>query len=189
MAVTFEPTEVTYRSIMYYLDENMVKMVTPGSGNDAAASCSSCRSANTTGPKPVPNRTSRRITSATTRRPDYCSRTYLQLRPQRPSSLLVQLKSKTPAVSPDTASSARETRLEPPPSPGPKPILKPVSGGVLNGTAISAAAADLSGSRETNENFGCGYGRSDSRRNRQSSFSKCVPVVQRYCVTQPFKRL
>src|ERR1041385_1601755 len=28
--VTFEPSEVTYRSIMYYLDENMVKMVTPG---------------------------------------------------------------------------------------------------------------------------------------------------------------
>jgi protein TonB len=25
---------------------------------------------------------------------------------------------------------------EPPPSPGPKPILKPVSGGVLNGTAM-----------------------------------------------------
>src|ERR1051326_6326483 len=28
--ITFEPTEVTNRSIMYYLDENMVKMVTPG---------------------------------------------------------------------------------------------------------------------------------------------------------------
>src|SRR5262249_13860670 len=28
--VSFEPTEVTYRSIMYYLDENMVKMVQPG---------------------------------------------------------------------------------------------------------------------------------------------------------------
>ena len=26
---------------------------------------------------------------------------------------------------------------EPPPSPGPKPILKPVSGGALNGTAVS----------------------------------------------------
>jgi protein TonB len=26
---------------------------------------------------------------------------------------------------------------EPPPSPGPKPILKPISGGVLNGTAVS----------------------------------------------------
>src|SRR5215204_2845128 len=28
--ITFEPTEVTYRAIMYYLDENMVKMVNPG---------------------------------------------------------------------------------------------------------------------------------------------------------------
>ena len=28
--ITFEPTEVTYRSIMYYLDENVVKMVQPG---------------------------------------------------------------------------------------------------------------------------------------------------------------
>src|SRR5687767_172103 len=28
--VTFEATEVTYRSIMYYLDDNMMKMVTPG---------------------------------------------------------------------------------------------------------------------------------------------------------------
>jgi TonB family protein len=29
---------------------------------------------------------------------------------------------------------------EPPPSPGPKPILKPVSGGVLNGTAVNLPA-------------------------------------------------
>ena len=28
--ITFEPTEVTYRSIMYYLDENMMKMAQPG---------------------------------------------------------------------------------------------------------------------------------------------------------------
>src|SRR6185503_12425474 len=35
--ITFEPTEVTYRSIMYYLDENMVKMVTPGSTTPSAA--------------------------------------------------------------------------------------------------------------------------------------------------------
>jgi protein TonB len=43
---------------------------------------------------------------------------------------------KTPVVSPDT-----EVPLvvidEPPPAPGPRPILKPISGGVLNGTAIS----------------------------------------------------
>jgi protein TonB len=29
---------------------------------------------------------------------------------------------------------------EPPPTPGPRPILKPISGGVLNGTAISLPA-------------------------------------------------
>src|ERR1051326_3833031 len=34
--ITFEPTEVTYRSIMYYLDENMVKMVTPGTTTTTA---------------------------------------------------------------------------------------------------------------------------------------------------------
>ncbi|HKR21752.1 MAG TPA: hypothetical protein VJS17_04115, partial [Pyrinomonadaceae bacterium] len=33
--VTFEPTEVTYRAIMYYLDENMLKTVT-GTGTTAA---------------------------------------------------------------------------------------------------------------------------------------------------------
>src|ERR1044071_7610109 len=33
--ITFEPTEVTYRSIMYYLDENMVRMVTPGAAPTA----------------------------------------------------------------------------------------------------------------------------------------------------------
>lgn len=37
--VTFEPTEVTYRTIMYYLDENMLKMAQPGApaGNVATA--------------------------------------------------------------------------------------------------------------------------------------------------------
>ena len=34
--LSFEPTEVTYRSIMYYLDENMLKMTQP------AASSSTC---------------------------------------------------------------------------------------------------------------------------------------------------
>ena len=35
--ITFEPTEVTYRSIMYYLDENMVRMVTTGRRDNSAA--------------------------------------------------------------------------------------------------------------------------------------------------------
>ena len=35
--ITFEPTEVTYRAIMYYLDENMVRMVTPGAAHNSPA--------------------------------------------------------------------------------------------------------------------------------------------------------
>src|SRR5688572_18859262 len=43
--LTFEPTEVTYRSIIYYLDEHMVKMVAPGATPSGAA----------VAPNPVPN--------------------------------------------------------------------------------------------------------------------------------------
>src|SRR6185503_18744546 len=35
--MSFEPTEVTYRSIMYYLDENMMKMAQPGAQPSAPA--------------------------------------------------------------------------------------------------------------------------------------------------------
>src|SRR5687767_15197333 len=57
--ITFEPTEVTYRSIMYYLDENMLKMVTPGvaAAPQPAAPAPANTASNTTVPpitKPVP---------------------------------------------------------------------------------------------------------------------------------------
>ena len=35
--ITFEPSEVTYRSIMYYLDENMVRMVQPNAATTPEA--------------------------------------------------------------------------------------------------------------------------------------------------------
>src|SRR5262245_9697154 len=54
--ITFEPTEVTYRSIMYYLDENMVKMVQPSAGTSAAATQPqpvATNTTNTTTPPPA----------------------------------------------------------------------------------------------------------------------------------------
>jgi TonB family protein len=131
--VTFEPTEVTYRSIMYYLDENMVKMVQPNSAATTpqpVATTPENKPAN----DPKPNST------ANNRRD---KKTPVTVAPQLPSasSSPVKIASgpldiKAGVVSPDT-----EVPLvmidEPPPVPGPRPILKPVSGGVLNGTAIS----------------------------------------------------
>jgi len=135
--VTFEPTEVTYRSIMYYLDENMVKMVTPG----AAATTPPPVAAPAANPviKPVetkPNAAANRRDKKTA-----------SLSPELPtaSSTATKIASspvdvKAPTVSPNQTVPLVNLDSEPPPSPGPKPILKPVSGGVLNGTAVNLPA-------------------------------------------------
>ncbi len=128
--LTFEPTEVTYRSIMYYLDENMVKMVSPG--NTTANLPSPPPLANTSSasvePKPVRGNAKDRKTS-----PALPSSTVSASNLTAPGAVDV----KTMAVNPNAAAPVVNLDGEPPPSPGPKPILKPVSGGVLNGTAIS----------------------------------------------------
>ena len=132
--VTFEATEVTYRSIMYYLDENMVKMVQPGA---APTSQPVAPPANTTANPPA-NNTTKPV--ATNKRDKKAAAT---VAPSIPSASTSSTKLasgpvdvKVLAVSPDTE--VPQILLdEPPPSPGPRPILKPVSGGVLNGTAIN----------------------------------------------------
>ena len=137
--ITFEATEVTYRSIMYYLDENMVKMVQPGAAATTPQPVAPApENKPATDPKsnPVANNT-----PANNKRDN--KKTPATVAPQLPSasSSAVKVASgpseiKAPAVSPDT-----EVPLvvldEPPPTPGPRPILKPISGGVLNGTAVS----------------------------------------------------
>jgi TonB family protein len=138
--VTFEPTEVTYRSIMYYLDENMVKMVQPGAASQPAANSTAKPVANPPANntvKPVSNSNS----SAANKRDSQKS---TAVAPQLPSASnsATKLASgpvevKVPQVSPDTEVPLIKLDSEPPPPPGPRPILKPVSGGVLNGTAIS----------------------------------------------------
>ena len=133
--ITFEPTEVTYRSIMYYLDENMVKMVQPGAATTPQPVPTAPANNNTVtkpvlDPKPAPANNKRDKKQPAT------------LAPQLPSASASATKLasgpmevKMPAVSPDEVPVVA-LDSEPPPSPGPRPILKPVSGGVLNGTAI-----------------------------------------------------
>ncbi|MEP6569034.1 MAG: energy transducer TonB [Acidobacteriota bacterium] len=145
--LSFEPTEITYRSIMYYLDENMMKMAQPASQpaavpavqQNAAASASGN---NSTGAS-LDNKTAAVVTKAPTSNSNVNSS-------QKSSSSLpgamanvaddlnglgsAELASGRANLS--AAAPVVKVDSEPPP-PAPRPILKPVSGGVLNGKAIS----------------------------------------------------
>lgn len=116
--VKFEPTEITYRSIMYYLDEKTFKMV-------QAANAPNSAPASSTPPARQPAAESEKPAAT--------------LLPTNP----VANRDLNKASSAEIKDSVRSSNVpvvkmdEEPPAPGPKPILKPVSGGVLNGTALN----------------------------------------------------
>jgi len=136
--VTFEPSEVTYRSIMYYLDESMMKMAQPGGTQTGAAATPQPV---TPAPVAVNKPTVDPKASTANNKRNNNQKTVAPELPSASSSATklasAPLDLKTPAVSADQGVPVIDLGSEPPPSPGPKPILKPVSGGVLNGTAIS----------------------------------------------------
>ena len=128
--INFEPTEVTYRSIMYYLDENMVRMVTPGASNSA-----------TTTPPPVAPVAKPAETKPTPGNKNNSKKAAVVPELPSASNSASKLASGPVDVKVQAVSTNQPLPViqidEPPPSPGPKPILKPVSGGVLNGTAVN----------------------------------------------------
>jgi TonB family protein len=146
--LSFEPTEVTYRSIMYYLDENMMKMAQPasqpavalaGTQNAAVSVPANNVEATTLASKSdvvVPK------SSANSNVANSNQKTSPSL-PGAMSSVAENLNGlgSVELASGRTNSSAAAPLVnidsEPPPPPAPKPILRPVSGGVLNGTAVS----------------------------------------------------
>jgi protein TonB len=150
--MSFEPTEITYRSIMYYLDENMLKMAQPvaqpvgqpttqpvgqstvSQNSSASAPANNVGGANLdlkSAPKPAANNN-----SSSTQKTS----------PSLPGAMLNGNKLnglgsvEVGNVRANTSANGPVVHLDsepPPPAPAPRPILKPVSGGVLNGTAIS----------------------------------------------------
>jgi len=144
--ITFEPTEITYRSIMYYLDENMLKTMSGTTGTPAAApqpapaNPTTNTAANTTAPttapvtvKPVEPKVKPNSNNAKKGEPRKLVATDL---PTASSSATDVNPGDVKAPSAAITSQEVKVSLEEPP-PAPRPILKPISGGVLNGTALS----------------------------------------------------
>src|SRR5882724_8098795 len=137
--LTFEPTEVTYRFIMYYLDENMLKTVQPTTAPVTLPPATNAAAKVNTDPKTPP------VAVQNTPSKQQDSR---KASPSLPSANLSSnrintsspVEVKTSGVNANPSGPIVELDSEPPSSPAPKPILKPISGGVLNGTAISLPA-------------------------------------------------
>lgn len=139
--MSFEPMEVTYRSIMYYLDENMMRMAQPGAppatqptslpsvpaGNVAVVNSETKNTPLVAKPTVNNNSSSSQKTSPALPGSVNATDKVSGLGTVEVGSERANANLKAPVV---------QLESEPPP-PAPRPILKPVSGGVLNGTAIS----------------------------------------------------
>ena len=136
---SFEPTEVTYRSIMYYLDENMVKMAQPATKVSTSSTVLPGTANELTRTNPE-SRMPEAVVEPVSKKEESSQQSTVSL----PAATLTANKFDVMnAVEIRTISSNRQTDSplvdldsEPPPNPAPKPILNAVSGGVLNGTAI-----------------------------------------------------
>lgn len=137
--MAFEPTEVTYRSIMYYLDENMMRMAQPGA-QPASQPVS-------LPPAPASNVVANSETknTLTVAKPSANRKSALSQKTSLTLPGAVNTSDKMSGMASvevgnahsDADVQAPVVQLESEPPPAPNPILKPVSGGVLNGTAIS----------------------------------------------------
>ena len=136
--LSFEPTEVTYRTISYYLDEaTLAKMSEAPSSSTSAApqNSSAAQNIKASGPAPVQSK----AVSVATNKPSVPL-------PSGASLVKTNLPNPNGAFSSSTSAAANSMAVkvddEPPPpasapKPAPKPLLKPVSGGVLNGKALT----------------------------------------------------
>jgi TonB family protein len=135
--VSFEPTEVTYRAIMYYLDENMLKTVQPASATASAQPVVSAPTNVATVTKAVDPKTQPKSLG---NKPGDKSKANASPVLPTATANAGKVTGTAPADIKAGDMSSQDVplvTLDSDPPPAPRPILKPVSGGVLNGTAIS----------------------------------------------------
>lgn len=146
--INFEPSEVTYRTILYYLDENMMKTMQPPSSTDNSAPASTANKVADPAPivsSPSPTKPASNSTKSADRRQKATNTSSPSLpAPRAAAERMGSIDStelmKSNASTNDSKATMINVDSEPPPSPSPKPLLKPVSGGVLNSNALSLPA-------------------------------------------------
>jgi TonB family protein len=124
--LSFEQTEVTYRSIMYYLDANILRMAQPAAAPAA-------------GPVNAENKLVSTSSNSVSNNSVNAPKSALSLPVAMSSDKLKNAGSLELANNHvDSGAQPLSVKLdsEPPPA-APKPMLRPVSGGVLNGTAVN----------------------------------------------------
>ena len=121
--IGFEPTEVTYRTIFYYLDAAMAKMLQP---NSAPAASNASNGDALVQPSKVAD------SKAASALPPRTTIDKLKL------SAVTPLAGDFRSTSDETDRKVVVANSDPPPAP--RPLMKPVSGGVLNGKALSLPA-------------------------------------------------
>ena len=139
--MSFEPTEVTYRTVMYYLDEKMLKMAQPASApapsNNVASVVEVEKPTGLELKTPVNQSVNPSNNNSAT-----VQKSVALPRAEVPAAKLNGVGSVevgTARQSSNLSNVVVKLDAEPP-APAPRPILKPVSGGVLNGSAVSLPA-------------------------------------------------
>ena len=140
--IGFEPSEMTYRTIFYYLDASMAKMLQPGAApSPVSASPQSDLVSSKSSGSAVNDTKSSNSLGASVKQPENRSTATLP-----PPTSLDRLKvSSVQPLTPDFRGVPSDTNkrivvTDNDAPPAPRPLLKPVSGGVLNGKAMSLPA-------------------------------------------------
>ncbi len=124
--VNFEPSEVTYRVITYYLDENMLKMAQPAGQPTTSSPAPKGTTTNNNVNKTLESANHKAVVSLPTTNAANEQIKASDSSTGKNDKAMVMLNSEPP---PSLSTSAQ-----------PRPLLRPVSGGVLNGKALSLPA-------------------------------------------------
>ncbi len=145
--ITFEPSEVTYRTIAYYLDEGMLaKMSAPAAPTPAPSASASVPvnlNVSAATPQPTAQKTSTPVPTsspAPANKPAGSTPAPVVLASLDRGSSAAQPPAVSPAAVSPTGAPVVKVDGEAPTRPAARGPLKPVSGGILNGKALSLPA-------------------------------------------------